>query len=522
VSHVRDKKEAKPPKQQHQRHQGKKNSRANNNNNNNDGVTSDNDAAAAIMKDMDLPDNFSIFDGGSVTSSNMGGLDYDGDYFDEIGSENDIIGNAGGSLGELNQAENAAANRAAKLADALSLASTLASERRSTKRESGYRTLFKAVTCYATGSTGREILETHWGSIWETCLYSVQGKGTAKPTEQYAACRVIEACSVILGEDRDDIVQAVNEPLKTVVNATGRANQVRAAALRCLAMVHFICGTNCLEVGEDSWSVVDLCEKVGNEKYRGEAVSPILRATAIECWSLLSTTFHDAQIAAGDGYDDTLDLGRGLQILPLLSSCLDSSDSDLRRSAGECVSLIHECRLKLGLDDDEAENTTEKKFRRGSWDGSEWEILMDEVKRRITDMSVESSHYMSRQQKKKQRATFRDFMHTIVDDESPNEVVNWRGGKLTLTSWKEIIQLNFVRHCLQGGFQIQLMTNDTLQGVFGANFDASAASLSQLDKRLFMSKTSEASKAADKAMTKQRRMRTNVKNHFLTADGQDI
>jgi hypothetical protein len=147
---------------------------------------------------------------------------------------------------------------------------------------------------------------------------------------------------------------------------------------------------------------------------------------------------------------------------------------------------------------------------------------MDEVKQRITDLSVESSHYMSKQQKKKQRATFRDFMHTIVEDESPNEVVNWRGGKLTLTSWKDIIQLNFVRHCLQGGFQIQLMTNDTLQGVFGATFEASGASLSQLDKRLFMSKTSEASKAADKAMTKQRRTRTNVKNHFLTADGQDI
>ena len=144
------------------------------------------------------------------------------------------------------------------------------------------------------------------------------------------------------------------------------------------------------------------------------------------------------------------------------------------------------------------------------------------MKQRIAELSVESSHHMSKQAKKQQRATFRDFMNTIVDDESPEEVVSWRGGKLILSSWKEIIQLNFVRHCLQGGFQIQLMTNDTLHGVFGATFDASGASLSQLEKRLFMSKTSEAAKAADKAMTKQRRTRTNVKNHFLTADGEDI
>ena len=50
----------------------------------------------------------------------------------------------------------------------------------------------------------------------------------------------------------------------------------------------------------------------------------------------------------------------------------------------------------------------------------------------------------------------------------------------------------------------------------------SGTSLSQLEKRLYMSKTSEALKAADKVMTKQRRMRTNVKNHFLAADGEDI
>ena len=35
----------------------------------------------------------------------------------------------------------------------------------------------------------------------------------------------------------------------------------------------------------------------------------------------------------------------------------------------------------------------------------------------------------SKKDKKEQRATFRDFMSTIVDDESPEEIVNWRGGE---------------------------------------------------------------------------------------------
>jgi hypothetical protein len=365
------------------------------------------------------------------------------------------------------------------------------------------------------------MLESRWGNLLEACLNTLQGKGSSTPAEQYAACRVLEASSVVLGEDRDDIVEKLNGPLKKTVNATGRVTQVRSAALRCLAMVHFICGTDCFEDGENAAAVLTLCEKVSAQSYRGETVSPILRATALDCWSLLSTTFSDAYVAAGDSGDD-FNLGQGLQLLPLLVECLESSNQSLRRSAGECVSLIHECRLNLGMDEEEAVNRTERAYRRGSWHGSEWEVLMDEVKQRIAELSVESGHHMSKKDKKEQRSTFRDFVSTIVDDENPEEIVNWRGGKVTLNSWKEIIQLNFVRHCLQGGFQTQLMTNETLQNIFGAVFDGSGMPLNQLEKRMYMSKTSEAAKAADKAMTKQRRTRNNIKNHFLTADGEDI
>lgn len=149
---------------------------------------------------------------------------------------------------------------------------------------------------------------------------------------------------------------------------------------------------------------------------------------------------------------------------------------------------------------------------------------MDEVKQRVAELSVESGHHMSKKAKKEQRATFREFMSTIVDDEPPQEVVSFRGGQLTLNSWREVVQLNFVRHCLQGGFQIQLMTNATLQAIFGADGQMLSAdvSLSQLEKRLHLSKTSEASKQADREMNRKRRTRTNVKNHFLTADGDDI
>jgi hypothetical protein len=45
---------------------------------------------------------------------------------------------------------------------------------------------------------------------------------------------------------------------------------------------------------------------------------------------------------------------------------------------------------------------------------------------------------------------------------------------------------------------------------------------SQLEKRLLLSKTSDAAKLANKNLTRQRRTQTNIKNHFLTVDGDNI
>jgi hypothetical protein len=61
-----------------------------------------------------------------------------------------------------------------------------------------------------------------------------------------------------------------------------------------------------------------------------------------------------------------------------------------------------------------------------------------------------------------------------------------------------------------------------VHGLLGGGSGGATTSLSQLEKRLLLSKTSEGAKNADRKMTRQRDKRQNVKNHFLTADGEDI
>jgi Interferon-related developmental regulator (IFRD) len=295
-----------------------------------------------------------------------------------------------------------------------------------------------------------------------------------------------------------------------------------------------VCASDDTVVAE---SVQDLCEQLGTAtEYRSHPVPATLRAAAWDCWSLLACLQDDLHLA---GQDD-VSTGRGLGVLESLMGCLDSGSVELRSAAGQALALIHEARLNLGAAGTVSSaaggggggggadlgqlSSTARRYLPGSWESSQFEEIMDDVQQRVTELSVESTHHMSKKVKKAQRATFREFMATLVDDEPPEHTVQFRGGSLTLSTWKEIVTLNFVRHCLQSGFQIQMLTNRTLQNMFGADgrlLGSTGAGLSAIEKRLVLSKTSVASKLADKDRRGRRDKRENIKNHFLTADDDD-
>jgi hypothetical protein len=457
-------------------------------------------------------------------------------------TDDDYVG-AGGDVGA---AASKAALRFASLREAVAAVEEYSTERRSARREAALRRLFRCLALCATTPAAWELVSTERETIRRAAAsHGLLRASAGQPAEQYAACRVLEAASVVLGAGEEEWCESLSEPLRRVATSPRRAAPVRMAALRALSMSVFIGAAQDAVMLE---SLMDLCEQLAAGSYRTESkVPPALRATALDCWALLATAVDDFYLAAGGGSgeeDEEEDagigaqLGRGVALLPLLKEALDQTESqDLRAAAGECIALIHEARLNLGLlttsaaavggdgeEQQENSNITARQFRGGSWDGSPWEVLMDEVGQRVAELAVESDRRMSKKARREQRATFREFAATIVDDEAPAAEVVQLGrnrAPLELCSWREIIRLNFVRHCLQGGFQIQLLTNPTLQAIFGIDSSLSAG-MSRTEKRLIMSKGSEAAKAADRHMTRKRDKRQAVKNHFLTADGEDI
>mmetsp|Transcript_27507 Transcript_27507/g.48777 ORF Transcript_27507/g.48777 Transcript_27507/m.48777 type:complete len:497 (-) Transcript_27507:1489-2979(-) len=437
----------------------------------------------------------------------------------DIGEDNEDYHAAHRDHVDKDAAAAAERRRSQKLSSVLATALDFPQEKRSAKREQLLKQWFKALTQYATDPP-YETVEQHRDSLLEACCQYVLYRGSASPAEQYAACRVLEAMGMLLASQ--ELYEETSKRLIRTVQSAHRATPVRSAALRAIGMI-VLCGAEDDLITE---SVMELCETIiSSSEYRNQPTPEALKAAAFEVWTVLATTIHELYVS---GRDDVT-TGRGLPLLPHILTCLESADTSesalrLKEAAGQAGVYIHDARLRLGADESEVENTTDAQYKLGSWQHTEYEDIIDEITQRVYELAHESSRHMSKKAKKEQRSVFRDYLNMLQDNEPPMHVVQCRGGTLDLTTWKDVIMLEFTRRCLQGGFQIQLLTNPTLQLMLGANGAALGKNLtySQLEKRLLWSKTSEAAKTKDLHRSKGRDKRNNIKNDFLTADGEDI
>jgi hypothetical protein len=447
--------------------------------------------------------------------------------------------------------------RQQRLQDALCTCTDYPSEKRSTKRQLMLQRWFQAFTQYAT-MPPYDVVYKYKDELIIACSQNALLKGSA--SEQYAACRVLEALAVLVSDL--DLYEQVQGRLVRVIQATQRATAVRAASLKALGMIVFCLQHNGHDDDVLTEKTLDVCEEIiVQPRYRNQSTPPALVAAALRVWTLLATTLNELYVS---GKDDT-STGRGLLLLPRLLQIMESepnssnsNDLALHEAAGLTVAYIHEARLKLGIqatsyvddhyvkngpdtastittdttfnDDGDGTsipppassslNTTDLQYKIGSWEGSEWADIMDELTQLLYGKAHASGHYLSKKVKKEQRHVFRDYLVLVQDNEFPLEVVTFRGGTLELNCYKDIVPLEACKNCLQGGFQIQLLTNPTLQTMFGANGASLAQNnpYSQLEKRLLLSKTSEVAKQKDQHRHKHRDKRHNVKTFFLTVD----
>eukprot|EP00548_Thalassiothrix_antarctica_P018627 CAMPEP_0194192886 /NCGR_PEP_ID=MMETSP0154-20130528/72480_1 /TAXON_ID=1049557 /ORGANISM="Thalassiothrix antarctica, Strain L6-D1" /LENGTH=211 /DNA_ID=CAMNT_0038916691 /DNA_START=106 /DNA_END=738 /DNA_ORIENTATION=- len=104
-------------------------------------------------------------------------------------------------------------NRHARCIDVMnSIEDSLLTEKRSAKREAGLRRLFRAISQLGTSSA---MMAPYQNVLTNLCINQCLRGGS--PAEQYAACRVLEVYSVILGSDGEDFYETIHTPLCRVV-----------------------------------------------------------------------------------------------------------------------------------------------------------------------------------------------------------------------------------------------------------------------------------------------------------------
>ena len=134
-----------------------------------------------------------------------------------------------------------------------------------------------------------------------------------------------------------------------------------------MSMALFICGS-----GADSSEVgnlMDFCEAVAAERFRGQTVNTSLQATALDCLTLLGTCLSDLDLAGVNNFSGNRAC---VTMLPIFQKCLEEAYSSpshihLKSVCGECIALIHEAQLYLGSKGDDVGelNTTQQRYQKG-------------------------------------------------------------------------------------------------------------------------------------------------------------
>jgi len=124
---------------------------------------------------------------------------------------------------------------------------------------------------------------------------------------------------------------------------------------------------------------------------------------------------------------------------------LKSTDQELRLSAGECISLLHEISREC-----------DPEFEMKS---------IDELRNQLKELATYSQKFRSKKDRKVERSNFRDIMRTVLDYESPSFTVKRKDEIIELNCWTKKIQYDVFCMVLESGCQIHLGENQLIRDV---------------------------------------------------------
>lgn len=349
-------------------------------------------------------------------------------------------------------------------------------EKRGSTREEALGALTDAFESFVL----RDLVENKYITLLSQFINSIK-RGSAK--EVCLACRCIGLLAITLGagSSSHEIMDESHPHLLRVLQTWPDAQKM-ISALDCLAVVTFVGATDLAETQLSLKAIWDVIHpKSGSNVGVVRKPKPPLLAAAVSAWAFLLTTIGSSRRNT-DSWKEPI---------TFLCSLLEAEDRAVRIAAGEALALCFELRLFDVSSSDEADVDSYTREAGGS--KHQLFLNMQALKAKLSglvySLSMEAGgRGADKKNLNDQRDLFQRISDFIKSGECPEESlrISGKNGILRVTSWRESIQLNYMRRFLGRGFLKHSQDNDLLHEVFDIKIDRTE-NMSATEKKMFRS-----------------------------------
>ncbi|XVF64178.1 hypothetical protein PTKIN_Ptkin09bG0147200 [Pterospermum kingtungense] len=386
-------------------------------------------------------------------------------------------------------------------------------EKRGSTREKALGAIIEAFN----NDLQHQFVEKKFATLLHQCLNSIK-KGSSKEISLASHTIGLLALTVGPGDNAREILEESITPLSQAVKSGSESSKI-ASLLECLAIISFVGGNDPEEIEKSMqimWQVVR--PKLGSNVIAVKPSAAVITAV-VSAWSFLLTTMDGRR----------LNPKLWQESITFLSSLLEKDDRSVRIAAGEALGVIFEMGSlkKFAV---EAKGSSDGSVSEGnkSKEGfSHIQGLKGKILNQVRDLSVEAGGKGSaKKDLNNQRNLFKDVLEFLEDGYCPETSTKIGGDSLQMSTWSQLIQLNFLRHFLGGGFTKHMQENEFLQDVFGFTPKRrnllGTEHLSNSVKRMYKSPNSALNKARTQHLNKQR-MLSEGRNfgHFAVNVGDE-
>uniref|UniRef100_J3LQ26 Interferon-related developmental regulator N-terminal domain-containing protein n=1 Tax=Oryza brachyantha TaxID=4533 RepID=J3LQ26_ORYBR len=347
-------------------------------------------------------------------------------------------------------------------------------EKRGSTREAALGALVDAFESFVL----LDLVENKYATLLSQFINSIK-KGSIK--EVCLACHATGLLAITLGAGSSsrEVMDETRPQLLRVLQTWPDVSKM-ISALDCLAIVTFVGATDLAETQLSMKTIWDVIHpKSGSNVGVVRKPKPPLLAAAVSAWGLLLTTIVPSRRNA-DSWKESI---------TFLSALLEAEDRAVRMAAGEALALCFELKLLDVFSNEDAEVDT----REASSSKNQLFLNMQALKAKISGLAYNlSMEAGGRGADKKNLNGQRDLFQQISDFIKTGECleeslrISGKHAILRVTSWRESIQLNYLRRFLGRGFLKHAQDNGLLHDIFDIKMDTTE-NMTNTEKKIYRS-----------------------------------